>query len=301
MHDDASATKSVRATRPAFLALIAGNIALTFGLWLVRLAYVGPVAAGFWRLALAIPLLALLALAGRQRIPTLGARGWIAVALAGLFFAGDLALWHVGIHHTRLVNATLLGNFASFAFPFVGYLIARTWPGRGHAIALALAAAGVMLLVGRSYELSPRYLMGDLLCIGAGLLYTFYLVAMDGVRDRIAPLPALLLSTAIGAPPLLAAALAMGDPVLPTDWTPLILLALGSQVIGQGCLIYAIGRLPALVVGLGLLTQPVMAAGIGWLVYGEAMGLVDVTGAILIAAALVLVRRPDRKTAPAVV
>ena len=38
----------------AFPALLLGNIALAFGPWLVRLADVGPVAAGFWRLALAL-------------------------------------------------------------------------------------------------------------------------------------------------------------------------------------------------------------------------------------------------------
>ena len=53
-------------TRPephplAFPALLFGNITLAFGPWLVRLADVGAVAAGFWRLTLAIPFLWLLA------------------------------------------------------------------------------------------------------------------------------------------------------------------------------------------------------------------------------------------------
>ena len=51
----------------AFPALIFGNITLAFGPWLVRLADVGAVAAGFWRLALALPFLWLLAQATGQR------------------------------------------------------------------------------------------------------------------------------------------------------------------------------------------------------------------------------------------
>ena len=49
-----------------------------------------------------------------------------------------------------------------------------------------------------------------------------------------------------------------------------------------------------LVVGLALLTQPVISATVGWLAYGEALSATDVIGAIAIAAALVIVRLPER-------
>ena len=49
------------AARPAawllLLALFGGNVALAIGPWFVRLADTGPVAAGFWRLFLALPFL----------------------------------------------------------------------------------------------------------------------------------------------------------------------------------------------------------------------------------------------------
>ena len=48
--------------------------------------------------------------------------------------------------------------------------------------------------------------------------------------------------------------------------------------------------LSPLVVGIALLTQPVVAATIGWLVYGERLGAADLVGAVLVAVALVLVR-----------
>ena len=70
----------------------------------------------------------------------------------------------------------------------------------------------------------------------------------------------------------------------------ILLLALGSQVIGQGLLVYALGVVPPLVVGLALLTQPAISAVIGWLVYGEMLTPGDLIGAAAIATALVLVR-----------
>ena len=281
-----------RAHRLAFAALLAGNVALAFGPWLVRLADTGPIAAGFWRLALAVPFLLLLARAtGQGWGPGLPASLIGGVALGGWFFAADLGAWHLGIHLTKLANATLFANLSSFAFAAYGFWLARRLPSRAQAAALALAAAGVALLMGGSYELSPRYLRGDLLCLAAGVLYTGYLVAIDRARGRVAPLPLLALASLAAAPPLLGAALLAGEAVIPRDWTPLLLLAIGSQVVGQGLLVFAMGHLSPSVVGLGLLTQPATAALIGWLVYGERMTPLDGVGALAIAAALVLIRR----------
>ena len=50
-----------RGHRFAFVALLIGNVALAAGPFLVRHSGVGPVAAGFWRMALAIPFLFLIA------------------------------------------------------------------------------------------------------------------------------------------------------------------------------------------------------------------------------------------------
>src|SRR3954453_18840889 len=93
---------------------------------------------------------------------------------------------------------------------------------------------------------------------------------------------------------LLPVPLLIGERGIPDDWTALFLLALGSQVLGQGLVVYAIGALPPLVVGLTLLTQPAIAALIGWLPYGEPLKPLDWLGGAAIAAALVLVRLPDR-------
>lgn len=272
-------------------ALVTGNVALAFGPWFVRMADTGPVAAGFWRMALALPVLAAAAWMTRGPHVPMGRRHWAMLALAGLAFAGDLGAWHLGILQTQLANATLFGNAATFIFPIYGFVVARAWPTRTQGVALALAAAGAGLLMGRSYSVDPAHLAGDLLCLTAGVLYAVYFMLMADVRRTRAPLPALALSSAAALAPLLAFALLLGERVMPGAWGPLLLLALCSQVVGQGCMIYALGRLSPLVIGLALLLQPVVAALIGWFVYGERLGTADLAGAAMVAVALVLVRR----------
>ena len=188
----------------------------------------------------------------------------------------------------------MFGNCASFAFAGWGLWQTRRLPSPIQGAALILAAAGAVLLMGGSAELSTRNLAGDLLALFAGMLYASYLIAVQQARGAVQPLPLLFIASAVGAAMLLPLSLAFGEQVIPRDWTWVLLLAIGSQVIGQGLLVYAIGALSPLVVGLALLTQPAISALIGWLAYGERLRAIDWVGAAAIAAALVLVRLPER-------
>ena len=281
--------------RLAYPALLLGNVALAFGPWLVRVADTGAVAAGFWRLALALPFLWMLARAAGQPVFWPGRKMGIALAFAAVFFAADLAAWHAGIRLTKLGNATLFGNFASFAFAAYGLWQLRKWPSAMQAIALTLAAAGCAVLMAGSAELSARHVRGDILALLAGLLYTGYLIIDERARGRLKPLPLLFLASLFGAVMLLPLSLALGETVMPQSWTPLLALAIASQVIGQGLLVYALGHVPPLVVGLALLTQPAISAFIGWIAYDETLTALDWIGAIAIGVALILVRLRDRR------
>ena len=280
--------------RFAFPALVIGSSALALGPWLVRLSGVGPVAAGFWRLGLALPFLFVLALLTKQPVHWPGRKLAGIAIVAGFFFATDLAAWHAGIHMTKLGNATLFGNTSSLIFAAWGLWMAKRRPSLIQAGALGLAVLGALTLMGSSAELSLRNVRGDMLALIAGLLYTGYLIAVQKARRTLQSLPMLFIASSFGALMLLPLSFALGEQVFPHDWTYVFILALSSQVLGQGLLVYAIGSLPPLVVGLTLLTQPAISALVGWLAYGETLSPLDWIGAFAIAAALVLVRLPER-------
>jgi drug/metabolite transporter (DMT)-like permease len=274
--------------------LLVGNVALAFGPWLVRLADTGAVATGLWRLVLAVPFLFIVARTVGQPLHKPSRALVIIIAVAALFYALDLAAWNAGIRMTKLGNATLFGNSGSFVFAIYGLWLAQRAPSSRQAVALLLAAGGSGLLMSGSYELSQRNFAGDLLTLVAGLLYGGYLVFIERARTHLQPMPLLILATLFAIPVLLVISLGLGERIIPHDWTPLLIFAISSQVIGQGLLVYSIGTLPPLVVGLALLTHPAVAATVGWLAYGEGLSMTDLAGAAAIAAALVLVRMPER-------
>jgi drug/metabolite transporter (DMT)-like permease len=284
-------------SRYGLAALLLGSALLALGPMFVRMADSGPIASAFWRMALAFPLLAIMARIGPKSGGRMTPALIVIIAASGMLFAADLASWHMGIMHTKVANATLFGNSASLIFPIYGFVAARVWPARRQMLALVMAAAGAILLMGRSAELSPEHLVGDLLSLLAGVFYAAYFVAMARARETLAPLPLLAASTLASAGPLLVLATVLGEQVMPTNWTPLVALALCSQVFGQGLMIYALGRMSPLVIGLSLLTQPIIAALTGWLVFNERLGALDLVGAALVALALVLVREPAKTLA----
>jgi drug/metabolite transporter (DMT)-like permease len=283
-----------RETRPAawllLLALLGGNVALALGPWFVREADTGPVSAAFWRMFLALPFLVLLAKANGQRLGGMGAKTLGLVMLGAVTFALDLASWHIGIGMTRLGNATLFGNAGSIVLLFWGFLIARTLPGRLEWLAIVFALAGAAILMGRSLEISDETLVGDLFSVAAGLLYAVYLLTLQGARGQFGSWSLLVWVSLFAAPVLLGIALLLGEPVWPGNWTPIVGLFIVSQLIGQGLMVFSLKYFAPLVVGLALLTQPVVASIYGWLAFGEVLSGLDIVGMVLVGAALAVSR-----------
>jgi drug/metabolite transporter (DMT)-like permease len=213
---------------------------------------------------------------------------------AGLFFAADLAAWHLGIEGTRLGNASLFGNAGSLIIMVWGVLALRRMPRLGEWLALGAACLGAAILFGRSLEISTTTLVGDLLCLLAGFFYAFYILLLQSERAELGGWSLLAWSSLTGAPMLLAFALWLGEPILPHHWWPVLALALGSQVIGQGLLVYSLRHFPPLIIGLMLLTQPSISVLAGWLAFDEALTAWDGLGMALVAGALVLARAGEK-------
>ncbi|MCG2841435.1 DMT family transporter [Sandaracinobacter sp. RS1-74] len=166
------------------------------------------------------------------------------------------------------------------------------WPFVALILGSACLAFGPLLVrLSDTSAISSKHLAGDLLCLlGAGF-YAGYLIVVMRLRGRLSTATLLAMSTAFSALILLPVAILAPGSFWPGDWRPLMALAVSSQLVGQGLLVFASGSLPAAVIGLGLLVQPILSATLGWLMFDETMGPVELLGAGIICAALVLVRR----------
>ena len=290
---------TVQARLLGLAALLGGNAALAIGPWLVRLADTGPVSAGFWRLALALPFLFLLAGINKERLSAIPPKSIGLLLIGGILFGLDIASWNIGIEQTRLANSTLFGNAGSIILMVWSFVLLRRLPVGREWPAIIAALAGAAVLLGRSLELSITNFRGDLFCLLAGVLYAAYLLLLQDARKSFGSWSVLAISSTSSTLVLLICALILGEAFWPTDWTPVVLLALTSQIIGQGLLVYALRLFSPLVIGIALLTQPAVAALIGWWQFGEVLVPLDVVGIALVSGALVLARAsaPKRQIA----
>jgi len=283
---------------PALVALLAGATFIALSPIFVREALavgVGPTAAAFWRVALAVPVLWIGYRLRRGPQVRRYSGKWPLLLGAGLAFAGDLAFWHKSIQLTSVANATLLANLASIFVTLAAWIFLRQRPTRLFLAALALALAGVALLVHASLEFSATGLAGDAMGVVTATFYAGYLLAVKALRDRgEATLHLMAVTTTLTAFLLLPVALATGEAFSPRTlegWLILAGLALVSHAAGQGLIAYALAHLPAAFSSVSLLFQPVMAAAFAWVLLSEPLVPLQIAGGLIVLVGIYLARR----------
>ncbi len=270
----------------AIAALLAGATAIaTSALW-VKVSEAGPVSTAFWRVALALPFLALwMALEPRRPPAADPALQRRLLLITGFFFAGDLAVWHWSIVLTSVANSTLLANLAPIFVTLAAWLFFRRSPSARFLAGLALAVAGSALLIGGSFSLQGTAPLGDALGVVTAMFYAGYQLAVKRVRETTSTAKLMVASGVVTAVILLPIAWLSSEQLLPATahgWWILVGLALVSQVAGQSLIAYAMAHLPATFSSVALLFQPVMATLFAWVLFGEILTPTAIVGGIAV-------------------
>jgi len=295
---------SSSAERPApraLPALLLGGIAIGFSPIFVRLSELGPIATGFYRLFLALPLLWLWMQREARRTPR-GSKGeWLPMAVPGILFAGDILFWHWSITYTTVANATLFANLAPVVVTFGAWFWLRERITLRFLAGMALAMGGAALLVNASAALGARYVLGDLLGLITACFFGAYVLAVALLRERSAASAIMFHASAVSCVLLLAATLLAGESLRPgsaNGWIVLFALAWISQAMGQGLIAHALGHLPASFSALAILIEPLTAALLGWVWLGEALGVLQAIGGAIVVAGIIVARRASGARVP---
>lgn len=270
--------------------LTLGALAMGASVLFVRLADVGPFASAFWRVALALPPLALWALlaegAGAFRPDRLS-------LVAGAFFAGDLFFWHLAILGTTVANATVLATTSPLWITAFAVLVLRQKVSRAGFFGLALCGAGALALVGRSWQFDPQHLPGDAAGLATAVFFAGYFLAVSRARVSRGAAAVTFVSTAVTALLLLAVACVTE----PTLWphsaggaAALVALALVSQVGGQGLMAVGLAAVPPAFGALVFFLEVASAAVLGALLLEEPVTALQAAGGALILAGIVVAR-----------
>jgi len=278
---------------PAYLALAAGVICISWSAIFVRWTDIPGPTSAFYRLL--IPAFVLLPTSFFNRAqPWPSRRNLGIIALGGLFFALDLALYNSSVLRTTTANATVLGNCSPIVVGLLTWLLFRRGTRAAFWMGLLLAVSGSVLIVWADLAGHQQFGVGDLMVLGAGACFAVYLMATEEVRAHTSTLVFLRLAMLSSTLALLLINLALGISLrVPNGrtWAALFGLGLFTQLGGYLALTYALGHLPATITSISLLIQVPLTALLAVLLFRETLTIPQITGALLVLAGVALAHR----------
>lgn len=281
-----------------------GALCLSASAILFTLAHVAPVAAAFYRCALPLPVLAVLAFAERRRLGRRPLASRAFAVLAGLFFAINIVLWIHTIADVGAGAATVLGNLQVVFVTLFAWPVLRERPDRRFLVALPIVLFGVVLvsgMIGRSGT-GEHPLAGVLFGLGTSAAYACFLLLLRQTAGEARHVAGQLFDATAGAAAgALLLGLALGGLHLAIPWPSLgwlLILTLTSGIAGWLLITWSLPRMPAALSALVLLLEPAGALVLADLVLGQRPSLLQIAGAALVSnGVLVAASDPAKRAA----
>lgn len=287
----------------AVWALLAGGL-VSLGASAILIRYAGdtaPVAIAAWRTVLVTAVLTPWALAAAgDEMAGFSGRDWALIGAAGVTLGLHFVAWIASVGLTTVASASVLVTTSPVFIAILGAVFLRERPSPWVAAGIAVAIGGaVMIAVGEGGDgaAMPTAPLGNALALGAALLVSVYLLIGRAVRQRASflayfvPVNAVAAATTVGACVATGTSLLVGWPVLGLC----LVIALGPGLLGHGSFTVALRYIPAAVLGLLTLAEPVLASALAFVLFGEAPSPLALGGIAVVLVALgVVVAAPRR-------
>lgn len=301
-----------RLTRGYFICIIATTLWATTGIiisYLYRTYHIPPLVLSFWRdlfVALAVAAVFLILNPPRLRVD----RGHFKFLMAyGLVLSLFNSLWTISVNLNGAAISTVLVYSSTAITAVLGWWFFKERLDRIKVTAVLLTMMGCVLVSG-AYDMSVLQVntLGIITGLVSGVGFAAYILLGKASTERgINPWTTLMYSFGIASIFLLAfnqftgwlpAGVAstnlfwLGDSL--TGWGILLLLGIGPTMGGFGLYTVSLTYLPASVANLIATLEPVMTAGLAFLLLGERFNAPQWIGSVLIVTSVVLLRLRER-------
>lgn len=290
----------------AIIELTLGGLMLSLSALAVAFANIGAGGAGFYRMLFASILFYLLLKVRKTPVLLSSLRAQMYTALAGVFLAIDLVLWHQSIYIVGPGIGSILTNCQVFFMTLLGLFLLKEKPSIYFVISICLAFVGLYLLLMPEMR-SALGIKGVVYGVLSGLAYAICVYFLkvntqlpDGGGDKIAQMLNLSLWAALV---LLVYALLNNESLAIVDTQTLWMLIIYGvlvQFVGWLLVNRSIGALSLGLAGLILLLEPVITYFIDITLLGKASSAVQIGGALLTIVAVYIgsIKPPEKAPAP---
>lgn len=291
------------AVLPFVLALAVLGISISGPL--ARLADAPPLAIAVWRLLLSLIAVGtmLLSTGTWREWRTLTRRDLAIAVAAGAFLALHFWSWIASLGMTSIAASVLLVNLHPVVIVAGSALWLGERPRPAQLLGIVAALIGAAVVAFGDTGLSPytNSSLGNLLAIIGAITVGLYYLAGRSLRQRLSLWPYVGLVYGACLIVLLTFALWQRTPLWPYASRELgifALIALGPMLAGHTGFNWALKYVPAYVISLALLLEPLGASLIAWLALGESPSTATMLGGSIVLAGLaVSVLSPNREQA----
>jgi drug/metabolite transporter (DMT)-like permease len=281
-----------RTRKAAYFGVGVAVVAVSFSAILIRWSGADFLAIAAGRMLLSALILAPFALIlYRNEMFALARRDVAVMVGIGAVLATHFSLWIASLDLTSVASSVVLVTAHPILVGLVGHFFMDERLSRLNAVGIALGLLGVIILTRGDAGAGSETLLGDLLAFLGGVAAGVYILAGRRTRQRISlPVYAFLVYASC-ATFLLVAVVITGRELfsLPADeWWLFLLMALGPSILGHTMYNWTLRYVPASVVSVSLLGEPVGSSLLAALLLAEVPPEATIVGGAVILVGIVM-------------
>ena len=269
-----------------YSVLAIGVISVSFAAVFIRLANAPSLVIAAYRLCLAALILAPFAvkLAGKElrKIP---GKNLVMMLLAGGFLALHFGLWITSLSYTSVATSVVLVTATPIFVAIASYLLFKERLTVKIVLGITISIGGSVLIGYGNWSIGTSPLLGAGLALAGALAIAGYLLTGRRLRRTTGLLSYTFVTYSSAAVLLLIVVLASGYSLSGysgNTYLMFVLLALIPQILGHSSLNWSLKFMPATMVTIAVLGEPIIATTLAFLILNESPTLTEIIGGILI-------------------
>lgn len=269
-----------------YLGLFLGIMSVSFAAVFIRLAEAPPLIIAIYRMGFAALILLPLTLVTHfNELSQLPFKEACLSLLSGSFLGLHFALWITSLYYTSVTVSVVLVTTSPIFVGLISHFILKEKVSRRLGIGICLTILGGIIVGIGGYSGGEMNLWGDFLALAGAVMMAFYLLLGRRLRQQLSLMAYIFLVYTTASILLIFFGLLLNLPFKgysSQTYLLFLLLALIPTLIGHSCFNWSLKHLPAPIVSVSILGEPVGASLLAYFFLKEIPTFMEVLGGGLI-------------------
>lgn len=269
--------------KPRF-ALFIGILCISIFPVIVRMNLTSGLISAFYRMAIATAVILPIAICkGKLKLESL--KTLFPIAVCGVLFASDIAVWNISIQNSSATQATLLTNLSPIWVGIFSLLFLNFRPRKSFWLGTIFALLGMAIFVGIETILNLQLDAAFFLGILSGVLYALYILVSKTVLEKMEVITFITYSMIFSTVYLFFVNVILREQFLGFSekaWISLFVQGIVCQLIAWLLISYATQKMRPTRVSLSLLSQAIFATILAAIFVDEKITVHQMFGTLII-------------------